>query len=62
MLKVFRTECRALTYRTGDKQQKLVEIETKKDYLKPEKEDGGKFEIHTLFGVAGDDRWIEAMQ
>lgn len=62
LLKAFRTECKALTLRTCDKQQQLAREEVKMDYLNPVVDGTGDRSIHVLFGVPGEDRWIEAMQ
>lgn len=62
LLKAFRTECKALTLRTCDKQQQLAREEVKMDYLNPVVDGTGDRSIHVLFGVADGDRWLEAMK
>lgn len=62
LLKAFRTECKALTLRTCDKQQQLAKDEVRMDYLNPVADGTGDRSIHVLFGVQGDERWKEAME
>lgn len=58
----FQTECHALTSETCDKKQQLARDEIKMDYLLPPGVENEVPEIRVLFGVAGDDRWIEGMK
>ena len=62
ILEAFRTECKALTLSTCNNQQQLAREEIKSDYFKAPDDELKGTEIRVLFGVAGDDRWIEAMK
>ena len=62
LLGKFQTECHALTSETCDKKQQLARDEIKMDYLLPPGVENEVPEIRVLFGVAGDDRWIEGMK
>jgi hypothetical protein len=63
LLDRFTTECKGMTLRTCNKQQQLANKEVERDYLNL-KEDGldKGTTIAILFGVAGEDRWIDAMK
>lgn len=62
LLEVFRTECKALTMATCNKQQQLARDECRMDYFIPEEVAPGQTGVRVLFGSPGDDRWIEAMK
>jgi hypothetical protein len=62
LLGKFQTECHALTSETCDKKQQLARDEIKIDYLLPPGIENEVPEIKILFGVAGEDRWIDAMK
>ena len=61
MLSRFRTECKALTYETGEGKLTLARDEANTDYLTPPGEENAPPDIKILFGGA-DNRWIEAMK
>lgn len=62
LLEAFRTECKALTMATCNKQQQLAKDECRTDYFAPPDAGMGDAGIKILFGSPGDDRWIEAMK
>jgi hypothetical protein len=61
MLARFRTECKALTYETGEGKLTLARDEANTDYLTPPGEEDKPPDIRILFG-SGDDRWVEAFK
>ena len=62
LLESFRTECKALTMATCNRQQQLARDECKTDYFAPPDLAAGDGSIRVLFGVPGDDRWMSAMK
>lgn len=62
LLEAFRTECKALTMATCNKQQQLARDECRNDYFAAPEAAVGDSSIKVLFGVANDDRWIQAMK
>lgn len=61
MLARFRTECKALTYETGEGKLTLARDEANTDYLTPPGQEDAPPDVRILFG-GGDDRWIEAVK
>lgn len=62
LLEAFRTECKALTMATCNKQQQLARDECRADYFAAPDLAAGDGAIKILFGVPGDDRWMHAMK
>ena len=62
LLEAFRTECKALTMATCNKQQQLAKDECRADYFAAPDLAAGDRSIKVLFGTAGDDRWQQAMK
>lgn len=62
LLEVFRTECKALTMSTCNKQQQLARDECRMDYFSPEETSAAESGVKVLFGCPGDDRWLDAMK
>lgn len=61
MLARFRTECKALTYETGEGKLTLARDENNTDYLNPPGQEDAPPDVRILFG-GGDERWIEAIK
>lgn len=61
MLARFRTECKALTYETGEGKLTLARDEANTDYLTPPGEADAPPDVRILFGD-GESRWVEAMK
>lgn len=63
LLEKFATAVDGMTLRTCNKQQQLANKEIERDYLNP-KSNGVEAgtTVNVLFGVAGDNRWIDAMK
>ena len=62
LLESFRTECKAMTKATSNRQQQLARDECKTDYFAPPDLAAGDGSIKVLFGIKGDDRWMNAMK
>ena len=62
LLEAFRTEVKSMTMATCNKMQALARDEARNDYFASESIAEGNHSIQVLFGVAGDDRWIDAMK
>lgn len=62
LLEAFRTECKALTMATCNKQQQLAKDECRADYFTLPETGTADNSVKILFGVAGDDRWMQAMK
>ena len=62
LLEAFRTECKALTMATCNKQQQLARDECRTDYFAAPEVGAGDASLKILFGSPGDDRWIQAMK
>jgi hypothetical protein len=62
LLEAFRTECKALTMSTCNKQQQLAKDECRTDYFASPELGTTDSSIKILFGTAGDDRWMQAMK
>lgn len=61
LLERFATECKALTAKTGVKQQMSVNREVDKDYLNPTATKGGSGTAKVIFGN-GDGRFVDALK
>ena len=62
LLEAFRTECKALTMATCNKQQQLAKDECRCDYFSAAETGTTDNSIRILFGSPGDDRWMQAMK
>jgi len=62
LLEAFRTECKALTLATCNKQQQLAKEEINADYFHSPEDEAKGTEIRVVFGCPGDERWMEAMK
>jgi hypothetical protein len=62
LLESFRTECKALTMATCNRQQQLARDECRADYFSLDNDSTKDNSIKIMFGTAGDDRWVQAMK
>jgi hypothetical protein len=62
LLESFRTECKALTMATCNRQQQLARDECRADYFSCQDTGTADNSVRILFGSPGDDRWVQAMK